>query len=673
MCGAARRETVTATGSGLTKRERKSEFCRSARKPFRIFIPNAESVCESEPKKDFQPVETSQQTAVKSFRGIAVTIDHYLVVGTVQPAGLLIFDLFSVGEPRRILWREDTAFVPFDIAARFCGGAFVLDRENKRYWTFDRTFTIVGELPRTPEENPVEFQPFEKADEFQPADETEKTRKYYKKLPAEKFYSALADDKDPISIEALPDDTVLILNLAQEEDFSVIKRYYRGNKLDDLSTDSIENFIKEDETVKTSPPKKFRLRGYDIAFVKGSNEEETADRLVVVSDEGNQAFAFELTCIKNLQISPAPELPAGVVKKNFELQPIKEFFPMRLYGGKGFAAADGKVYYDFGERWLALVKQNRPRYITGAFFDTPVFDGKQPNCIWHRLLLDGCIPPETRIEIYSRTAEDKKEFKSKGWRKEPNPYLRGNGSELPFAGNPVSKKDGKGTWELLFQNAKNRYLQLRLVFSGNGQKTPRISALRVYYPRFSYLENYLPSIYREDEQSAFFLDRFLANFEGIYTSIEDRIAAAQILFDVRSAPPDALDWLANWFGIVLDPNWKDDKRRLFIKRAIDFYQFRGTLRGIRAALRLALYPCADESIFDAQTSKEKKLDPIRIVERFQTRRTPEIIPSDFIAKQNLPRIIEQSEKWKPAQGADVLNQQYSEKFEDRIEFGISAF
>ncbi len=417
----------------------------------------------------------------------------------------------------------------------------------------------------------------------------------------------------------------------------------------------------------TSPPKKFRLRGYDIAFVEASSEEETADRLFVVSEEGNQAFAFNLICKKDLQMSPAPELPAGVVKKNLELQPVEEFFPMRLYGGKGFAAADGKVYYDFGDRWLALVKQNRSRYLTAAFLDTPVFDGKQPNCVWHRLMLDGCIPPETRIEIYSRTADDKKEFKPGDWRKEPQLYLRGNGSELPFINNSVSKEKGKGTWELLFQNAKNRYLQLRLVFSGNAQKTPRISAVRVYYPRFSYLENYLPSIYREDEQSAFFLDRFLANFEGIYTSIEDRMAMAQMLFDVRSAPPDALDWLANWFGIVLDTNWSDDKRRLFIKRAIDFYQFRGTMRGIRAALRLALYPCADESIFDAQTSKEKKLDPIRIVERFQTRRTPEIIPSDFVAAQNLPRIIEQTEKWKPNQGADVLHQRYTESFENQTD------
>ena len=189
---------------------------------------------------------------------------------------------------------------------------------------------------------------------------------------------------------------------------------------------------------------------------------------------------------------------------------------MRLYGGKGFAAADGNVYYDFGERWLPLIKQNRPSFIGEATLETLVFDGKEANCVWHRLMLDGCIPPETKIEVFSRSAERKEDLDSVSYQKEPNLYLRGNGSELPFVDQKTSKEKGKGTWELLLQRAENRYLQLRLVFSGNEQRTPRISALRVYYPRFSYLNNYLPSIYREDERSAFFLDHFLANFEGFY-------------------------------------------------------------------------------------------------------------------------------------------------------------
>ncbi|MEP6903119.1 MAG: hypothetical protein ABJA66_15310, partial [Actinomycetota bacterium] len=63
-----------------------------------LFYPVAESGCEAETKNGFQPFETIKQTPV-SLRGLTVTIDHYLVVGTIQPAGLLIFDLFAAGEP----------------------------------------------------------------------------------------------------------------------------------------------------------------------------------------------------------------------------------------------------------------------------------------------------------------------------------------------------------------------------------------------------------------------------------------------------------------------------------------------------------------------------------------------------------------------------------------------
>lgn len=613
---------------------------------------------EKENRSDFQPFETTRQTPVL-FRGLAVTIDHYLVVGTIEPAGLLVFDLFSVGEPRRILWRDDIAFAPFDIAARRCGGVFVLDRDNKRYWTLGRDFNAVSGKA---------FEADETADAFQPLDKSEK-RQHSQKLSAENFYSELPRDDDPISIEALPDDTVLILNLAKaREDFSIINRYWREKKLDELKTDSILAQVDEDNRASLPSAKRFRLRGYDLAFVEADEKEGKPDRLFIVSEEGNQAFSFRLVGTADLNLS---DLPPNVVKRNFELQPINDYFPMRLFGGKGFAAADGKVYFDFGMRWLALIKQNRPSFVSEGTLETSIFDGKEPNCVWHRLMLDGCISSETKIEIYSRTAAEKDEMPL-DWQKEPNLYLRGNGSELPFVRGNTAKEKGKGTWELLLQRAKNRYLQLRLVFSGNEQRTPRISALRVYYPRFSYLDNYLPSIYREDAPSAFFLDRFLANFEGFYTTIEDRIAAAQMLFDVRSAPPDALDWLANWFGIILDPNWTDDKRRLFISRAVDFFQYRGTLRGLRIALRLVLDNCADESIFEPQTSEQKRRDPIRIVERFQTRRTPEIIPADFIEHQNLPRVLRQTVKWNPNQGADVLNQRYAEKFENqpRLKFPL---
>lgn len=622
------------------------------------FYPNAENACEPARANGFQPIEKAVQSSVQ-MRGLAVTVDHFLVVGTLQPAGLLVFDLFAASAPRRIEWRADIAFAPFDIAARRNGGAFVLDRANRRYWTLDRNFNPVGAKRET--------ESLAAADDFQPLFD-EPTRRRNQNFDADDLFADLPPTADPISIEALPDDSVLILNRAEAEDFSIIERWYLGQKLDDLSTDVIKTKIKTENESTAPPPEKFRLRGYDIAFVAANEERKTLDRLYVVGEEGNQAFAFNLICVNDLRLSPPTDLPKSVAAKNFELLPVAEYFPMRLFGGKGFtAASDGAVYYDCGERFLPLVRQNRPGFALNGALESPVFDGKEANCVWHRLMLDGCIPPETRVEVFSRYAEQIADLPLAPWQKEPNLYLRGSGSELPFAPNVTAKEKGKGTWELLFQRAAQRYLQLRLEFTGDGRRTPRISALRVYYPRFSYLDNYLPSIYREDEASAFFLDRFLANFEGVYTTIEERIAGAQMLFDARTAPGEALDWLANWFGVALDPAWSDDKRRLFISRAVEFFQYRGTRRGLQIALRLALDSCADERIFDAQTAAERVRDPIRIVERFLTRRTPAIIPADAFGANgasDLPRILPKTARWNPHQGADVLHERYGENFDE---------
>lgn len=631
-----RRLRVLSSGSGRT-----SDFWP---------LPQASQCKPTRPKRgDFQPLAPPAAVSLK-LSGLAVTEDHYLVVGVVEPASLLIFDLHTGGEPRQLIWPRSIPFAPLDMAAMPGGGVAILDGENLCYWVLDRKFNVLG--PK--DKDTLLAAP--RTDDFQPIDGSLIHGSERNVFPAP--ISLLASPlqfTEPIAIEALPDGTVLILDYNPSLSFSRIYRYDFDEQLPDvLTTNAILSLI-EDEHKKGA-----NLVGYDLAFVAQHDEggETIPDRLYVAAADGNQSFVFRV-CLR---------------RKRLQLEPIAEYLPMRLFGGKGLVTAGTGVFYDFADGWIPLIKQRRPRYVSDATLETPAFDGIEPNCVWHRLVLDAAIPPETKVEVWSRAADEERDLPLTQWQPEPSLYLRGDGSELPFlrlqkicgqnsTNRPSTSlastklKDGDGTWELLFQRARGRFLQLRLRLSGNERSTPRLRALRSYYPRFSYLANYLPGVYREDEQSASFLDRFLANVEGIYTTIEDKIAAAQVLFDVRSAPAEALEWLATWFGVALDPNWDEQRRRLFITHAMEFFQYRGTIRGLTMALHLALDSEVDESIFGS--GKTKCPEGIRIVEKYLTRTLPGVIFGDPTGPEGLRDVLPRN-RWQPDQGRANLNQRYTE-------------
>ena len=623
----SRREVrVTSAGTGLTSH----------------FWSVADGVaCESPPRYGaFQPLETRPSPLPAQLSGLAVTEDHFLVVGTIEPAGLLLFDLHAGGPPQHVLWPPAVPFVPFDMAARPSGGVWILDRDHRCYWGLDRYFRVI---PQDQAELTVESA---QLDDFQPVD-----RGFTRRTPARTFPAGITLDAasplagyDPIAIEALPDGTVLILDRHPGAAFSRIYRYRFGQQLGEpVSAQAVLEVVEED--IRSN----FRLLGHDFAFVPEHTgaSGQLLDRVYIAGAEGNQTFVFHLS-----------EDNGQLV-----LEALAQFFPMRLFGGKGLVAAGDEVYYDFDERWIPLVAQRRPRYVAEAMLETPLqeprhaFDGGEPGCVWHRLMVDACLPPDTAVQVWSRAADDEGSLALMAWRAEPRLYRRSDGSELPFLQGPEDAVDG--TWELLFQEARGRYLQLRLRLAGNERMTPRLRALRIYYPRFSYLERYLPAVYRDESDSASFLDRWLANLEGFYTAIEDKIAATQMLFDARSAPSDTLKWLACWFGVALDPAWDEARRRLFIQHAMDFFQYRGTIHGLQMALRLALDECVDATIFSDPATRPQRSSTIRIVEKFRTRRTPGVVLGDPTELAG-PQLAVSTHRWLPAQGGAVLHRRYTD-------------
>jgi phage tail-like protein len=279
--------------------------------------------------------------------------------------------------------------------------------------------------------------------------------------------------------------------------------------------------------------------------------------------------------------------------------------------------------------------------------------------------MDAVIPAGTSVTIEARSFDNLGDFEANddsSWIAQPRPYLNGDGGELPKLSLGAAQKAtarGEGCWDVLLQKLKGRYVQLRVTMAGDGRRSPSISAMRIWYPRFSYVERFLPALYSQEPVSGSFTERFLASVEGVNSVIEIKVAAAQYLLDPRFAPPEALDWLADWFDIALDPAWDEHRRRLFIKYAVRFFGWRGTLPGLRLALRLAFDPDITDCDFDLPGRAGDKANGIRIVENFRTRRSGRHLDGGRLDLTLRPLATISGAQWSPPEGKSGLVERWA--------------
>jgi phage tail-like protein len=94
-------------------------------------------------------------------------------------------------------------------------------------------------------------------------------------------------------------------------------------------------------------------------------------------------------------------------------------------------------------------------------------------------------------------------------------------------------------------------------------------------------------VYRPQASPADFNARLLANFEGVLTQLEDRVAAAHLLTHPAAVPEAELDWLAGWIGVAFDAALPAARRRAWLAAAPDLARRHGTRDGLRLALDVA--------------------------------------------------------------------------------------
>jgi phage tail-like protein len=92
------------------------------------------------------------------------------------------------------------------------------------------------------------------------------------------------------------------------------------------------------------------------------------------------------------------------------------------------------------------------------------------------------------------------------------------------------------------------------------------------------LSEALPALFQEDG----FTQRFMSAFDSALAPIFATLDNLTAYLDPWLAPPDFLEWLGSWFGLVLDDSWSVERRRAVLANAFEHYRMRGTVKGMKA-------------------------------------------------------------------------------------------
>ena len=321
---------------------------------------------------------------------------------------------------------------------------------------------------------------------------------------------------------------------------------------------------------------------------------------------------------------------------------LRERYPMLSQHQARFASsADGELRYQaqvqaetveaqagFAAHARELLPLQRPRFYSAAHASLgKVLDAGAPDTIWHRLYLEGCIPGGCRIRVFAKAYNNPQQHSATPYIEQPQWIWCRHRSDIAFGRGLVDSKPGEqGLFELLLQRnggpvrrLSGRYLQLRLQLEGEGRNSPSVHALKVYYPRFSYQEAYLPEHMRQeyavdaalDQQRANGADvreRLLAAFEGALTPLETLISGAEQLLSPEHTPAQHLPWLGELFGHSPAAGWPLQRQRRWISASGELQRRRGTLAGVSLAL-------------DIVTDGAVQRGELVLVENFRLRRT----------------------------------------------------
>ncbi|MBL8635039.1 MAG: PASTA domain-containing protein [Myxococcales bacterium] len=119
-----------------------------------------------------------------------------------------------------------------------------------------------------------------------------------------------------------------------------------------------------------------------------------------------------------------------------------------------------------------------------------------------------------------------------------------------------------------------------------GQMVYASDEVTLWTSRESYIK-WLPAIYqRSDATGRNYVRDLLWVIQHLFGSIETMLDTIHLYFDSYETPEHFLPWLAAWSAMLLEPDWPVSKKRRLIKKAMELYRLRGTVRGLKLFISL---------------------------------------------------------------------------------------
>jgi len=408
------------------------------------------------------------------------------VLYVALPGGVLMHDLRGRWGDVLVAPTDAPAggFTPWRLAAAFPGGAWVLDRAGGRLARLEG-MPLPAQTPQPDDYAPGVFRP-----------DPENCRTPLLRVLAD---PAWPGGERPIALAAHSDTGLALLSWAGDE--TVLRRW-------DADSQRLEAAI--------------HLQGARFAYaLEWLDAERVAVRMPGRPDA--PAFSWESGNVAGARdpLGDVYPITAGGVEAPFA---------HRLGGPPRYPAGN-----DRAEPLHALSLPNLARqggaanYAgSGGDFVAQLLDSGSTTTVWHRLYAEAAIPARTGFTVWlAATNEarppalsDTQSWQPHGFGRDiaaldsafsapqlPRAVWEHAPSELP--GHPglgpwLPETDIRGLYSVLIQNARTRvrtlsgrYLWVRVALFGDGRVGPQIAALRAYGSRFSYVDQYLPGVYRE--------------------------------------------------------------------------------------------------------------------------------------------------------------------------------